>query len=108
MRLRPCPLPAARNRRSAVARCVYGARSPASAARGQDEYCYGLWDLQLTARIPEPCKTGGFQGVKDRHLNGLQMFGPRFIMVASGQEPKKHQETLLHSRSSPQLDPGLF
>ena len=35
------------------------------------------------------CKTGGFQEIKDRHFNNLQMFGPRFIRVASGQEQEK-------------------
>jgi hypothetical protein len=35
------------------------------------------------------CKTGGFQGNKDRRFNDLQMFGPRFIRVLSGQEQEK-------------------
>ena len=40
----------------------------------------------LPSERSNTCKTRGFQGIKDRHFNGLQMFGPRFIRAASGQE----------------------
>src|ERR1019366_10130306 len=35
------------------------------------------------------CKKGGFQEIKDRRFNNLQISGPRFIRVASGQEQEK-------------------
>jgi hypothetical protein len=36
--------------------------------------------------ISSACKTGGFQEVEDIRFNDLQVFGTRFIRVASGQE----------------------
>jgi quinohemoprotein ethanol dehydrogenase len=36
------------------------------------------------------CKTGGYQEIKDRRFNNLQMFGPRFIRVVSGQEQERN------------------
>jgi hypothetical protein len=38
------------------------------------------------------CIEGGFQEIKDRRFNDLEMFGPRFIKIESGQERRK--ETL--------------
>jgi hypothetical protein len=62
---------------------------------------------RTSKRLSCACKTGGFQGIKDRRFNDLQMFWPRFIRVASGQEQR--QETQAHrarSRSSAPHSPS--
>jgi hypothetical protein len=55
---------------------------------------------------PGTCKTGGFQGIKGKHFNDVQMFGPRLIRIESEQEQEEKLTFKPQSTSSvsPQHD----